>query len=109
MNPTDFVFVFIDNTNVCIQGKKRVMRSENILKETISIDHGRLVNFVLGGRKMGDDPVIAGSIPEMDDTLYEYLKGIGFKANKFDQNLEGQEKEVDAEICASIGDVMERY
>ncbi|RGB42490.1 hypothetical protein C1646_750994 [Rhizophagus diaphanus] len=109
VNPTELVFVFIDNTNVCIQGKKTVMWSENILKDTISIDHGQLVNYIVGKRKLGDDPVIAGSIPEMDDTLYEYLKRIGFKANKFDRNLEGQEKEVDAEVCASIGDVMERY
>jgi hypothetical protein len=104
MNPT---FVFIDNTNVCIQGKKR---SNNIIiKEAIKIDYGWLVNFVLGGRKMGDDPVIAGSIPEMDDTLYKYLKGIGFKANKFDRNSEGRGKEVDAEVCASIADIMARY
>lgn len=61
MNPNDLAFVFIDNTNVWIQGKKMVMRFENVFKETINIDYGRLVNFVLNGREMGSDPVIAGS------------------------------------------------
>ncbi|CAB4374633.1 unnamed protein product [Rhizophagus irregularis] len=106
---TDLVFVFIDNTNVCEQGKKLVMWSENISKEDIYIDYGRLVNFVLNGRKLGDDPVIAGSPPYMDDTLYEYLKENGFKARKFFRNGAGQEKEVDGEVCGSIADVMERY
>ncbi|PKK75280.1 hypothetical protein RhiirC2_846139 [Rhizophagus irregularis] len=45
MNPNDLAFVFIDNTNVCIQGKKMVMRFENVFKEIINIDYGRLVNF----------------------------------------------------------------
>ncbi|RIA85598.1 hypothetical protein C1645_830525 [Glomus cerebriforme] len=109
MNPTDLAFVFIDNTNVCEQGKKMVMSSENVLKDTIGIDYGRLVNFVLNGRKMGDDPVIAGSLPYMDDTLWKYLKEIGFKAHKFPRNSKGQEKEVDSEVNASMADVMERH
>ncbi|RIA88026.1 hypothetical protein C1645_739694 [Glomus cerebriforme] len=54
----NLVFVFIDNTNICKQGKKK---SEHVSLENIHTNYGRLLKFVLNGQEMGDDPVIAGS------------------------------------------------
>jgi hypothetical protein len=44
MRPTNLVFVFIDNTNVCKESKKTVVQSEHVSMENVHI-HIDMVDF----------------------------------------------------------------
>ncbi|CAB5393040.1 unnamed protein product [Rhizophagus irregularis] len=68
--PTGLVHVFIDNSNVYIQRKKFVSKKEGLSENLICIDYGRLFKTVLDGYY----PVIVGSRPPPDDSLWKILK-----------------------------------
>jgi hypothetical protein len=92
------VSVFMDNTNILIEGKKTVGAIEGGAKADVKyrynrnsyiselhLDHGRLLSTVLNGRKMGSDPVIVGSRPSNDDDIWLQAQGNGFTVDVYDQ------------------------
>ncbi|RHZ81877.1 hypothetical protein Glove_117g599 [Diversispora epigaea] len=98
---TGLVSVFVDNSNVLIEGKYTVgdieetgeydrQRGSYYISQ-LHLDHGRLLRTVLNGRKMGSDPVIVGSRPPRDDAIWDQAKKDGFMVIVYDRNFLNKE------------------
>ncbi|UZO22993.1 uncharacterized protein OCT59_015339 [Rhizophagus irregularis] len=90
-------FVFIDVSNIYIQGSKDVAKKENVYKNQVNVD----LRLVLDGR-LGHDSVIIGSC---DNPPWDELKTKGFNTSKLESS-EYKEKEVDANIVAHIAEIL---
>ena len=51
---------------------------------------------------MGNSPVIMGSRPPSDDTLWNKVKKLGYEATVYDRNNENKEKRVDMKLGISM-------
>ncbi|RIA90968.1 NYN domain-containing protein [Glomus cerebriforme] len=92
------VYVFIDHSNVFIQGKKSTS-----IKKASDIDYVKLLEIVLNGRKTGQNPIIVGSYGAKDDPrdqFWERLRMNGFTVTLFERKF--KEKSVDARIIVDI-------
>ena len=107
-SPTEFVSVFIDNSNILIEGKytvgdieeagvyDRQRKSHHISQ--LRLDHGRLLKTVLKGQKMGSNPIIVSSYPPKDDEIWAQAKKDGFTVIVYDRNCVNKEKKVDTSL-----------
>src|SRR5688572_10343250 len=77
LGTADSVYVFIDNSNVFIQGKKAMAMRELVQEHLVRIDYGRLVEMIQRNRNMGSVPFVAGSTPPPEDTIWRYLRRLG--------------------------------
>ncbi|PKK59879.1 hypothetical protein RhiirC2_275236 [Rhizophagus irregularis] len=68
----------------------------------LQIDYGYLLKTILGERSMGSSPVIVGSRPPPDDTLWDEIKKLGYEATVYDRNLDNKEKRVDMKLGVSM-------
>ncbi len=50
----------------------------------LNIDYGYLLTMILSERKLGSDPVIVGSRPPPDDTLWDGIKELGYDVSVYD-------------------------
>ncbi|GES75104.1 NYN domain-containing protein [Rhizophagus clarus] len=91
-------FVFIDESNVYVQGSKNFAIKEKVHPDQVNVDYIRLLRLVLNGRSLGHDPVIVGSC---DNPLWDELSTKGFNTSKFES-----EKGVDSEIVSHIADIL---
>jgi len=106
----------VDNSNLFIEGTFTVGRLEqagtfdhtrNSYKlHQLNLDYGRLLSIVLNERTMGSDPVIVGSRPPSNDTLWDRIQNKGFEVVVYDRNIENKEKKVDMELGVSIVDTI---
>ncbi|CAG8484574.1 672_t:CDS:2 [Paraglomus brasilianum] len=81
------VYVFVDNSNLFIEGKYTVGRIEqagnfdyqrnSYQLNQLYIDHGRLLLTLLKGRIIGSNPVIVGSRPPPNDSLWDQIRFAG--------------------------------
>ncbi|CAG8439800.1 16461_t:CDS:2 [Rhizophagus irregularis] len=97
--PTGLVHIFIDNPNIEIEGKQLISNLENVYEDQLYIDYGRLLKTVLNGRQIGDNPVIVGSCPPTNDSIWRELENLGCQVTVFDQN----------ELGASISDAIQEH
>ncbi|RGB29164.1 hypothetical protein C1646_714126 [Rhizophagus diaphanus] len=107
--PTGLVHVFIDNSNVEIEGKKFVSSLQAVCENQLHMDHGRLLGLVLDGRQLGEDPVVVGSRPPPNDSLWKEIENLGFMVKVYDRNCRDKEKEVDSELGAFISDAIQEH
>lgn len=107
------VYLFVDNSNVLIEGRRlqyAVRRSGGRrgveVDPSYEIDWGKFLDLVKtqGGRMLGTSPMLYGSRPPPDDSIWEQIRKEGFTVKVFDRNGRNEEKGVDAEM---IMDVME--
>jgi len=105
----DSVYLFIDNSNVYIQGKKVTARREDVNEHLVQIDYGKLVETAQDGRRMGAVPVVVGSIPPPKDTIWAKLRNLGYSVTVFERNFLNREKEVDSEVSLRISDTIHSY
>ena len=108
----DNVFVFIDNSNMFIQGTHAIAALEDAGKwdaqrttrqlTNARIDYGALLRVVLKERHLGGVPLLVGSRPPPNDTLWEKLKAQGLEVKVFDRNAANKEKKVDTFIVAEV-------
>src|SRR5437870_4364912 len=93
--------MFIDHTNVFIEGKK----SKLPIEKASDIDYDKLRKTILNGRKTEQDPIIVGSYGSKDEQpsnpFWEHLRRIGFTVTLFKRKYY-KEKLVDAEIVVNI-------
>ncbi|CAG8782839.1 779_t:CDS:2, partial [Dentiscutata erythropus] len=110
--PTNLVHVFIDNSNIWIEGKYTVGNLERLgtfdfdrnsyYFKQLQIDHGRLLTTVQCERKLGGAPFLVGSRPPPNDSLWARIRDQGFEVNIFDRDVRShREKEVDTELVIS--------
>lgn len=103
------VFMFVDNSNIFIGAKYSVAALEQAgewdQKKTTRhlsncrVDYGFLMSHILGGRQLGAPPLLVGSRPPLNDTIWETIKGQGFDVTIFDRNTANKEKRVDTTIA----------
>ncbi|CAG8739134.1 uncharacterized protein OCT59_012857 [Rhizophagus irregularis] len=75
--PDNSVYVFVDDSNLFIEGKFAVgtkemlgcLSSRGFQLNEFRIDHGLLLEVVLDGRLKGSKPVLVGSRPPSDEDL----------------------------------------
>lgn len=105
-------YVFVDNSNVFIEGKRvsAVAKGwamniwdaidQHIMDNDYKIDFGRLYNFLCG-----DDAaraVLYGSRPPANDSLWASAEANGFRVIVYDRNIQNREKKVDVQIAIDI-------
>ncbi len=111
---TEKIHMFVDNSNVLIEArrfssmKKRGKdKLDKLVDDTYEIDWGKFVHIVKSkdNRLLAQVPVLYGSRPPPDDTIWQRIRDEGFDVKVFDRNIRNKEKGVDMEMGM---DVMER-
>ncbi|CAI2181462.1 6461_t:CDS:2 [Funneliformis geosporum] len=111
--PTNKVHVFVDNSNIWIEGKYAVGELERLGSfdydrnsyyfGQLRIDYGRLLTTVQRERELGSSPVIVGSRPPPNDSLWERIRQQGYEVS-----LNNREKKVDATLVCSMYEVISK-
>lgn len=108
------VHLFVDNSNVKIEGgrlsyaKRFNGGRRNVqIDDTYELDWGKFLHLVKsrGNRVLAQVPVLYGSRPPPDDTVWQEIRNEGFDVKVFDRNIRDKEKGVDMEMGM---DVVER-
>jgi hypothetical protein len=112
MGGEDMVYVFIDNSNIWIEGKFAVAEVEGIgmydairrhrCLQELQIDYGQLLSTILSDRPLGGHPVIVGSRPPPNDSLWHKCRQYGFEVKVFDRNVDNKEKKVDMQLGTAV-------
>ncbi|CAG8500804.1 2294_t:CDS:10 [Diversispora eburnea] len=110
------VYVFVDNSNVLIEGKYAVAELKNLSTfdkkrdslcfNQFRIDHGHLLATIQDDRKLGDDPVIVGLRPPPDDSLWRHVREQGNSVMIFDRNFENREKKDNITLGHAIDEII---
>ncbi len=108
-------FVFVDNSNVWIEGKiaSAVAKGwasnsseahEKKIEDTAwRIDFGKLLNFVTNGNISEiKRAVLFGSKPPYNDSLWKAMSKAQFEVVSLDRNAAGKEKAIDTGIISQI-------
>ncbi|MEW5788282.1 MAG: NYN domain-containing protein [Pseudomonadota bacterium] len=108
------VHLFVDNSNVKIEGgrlsyAKRSNGGKRCpqIDGTYEVDWGKFLHLVKsrGNRLLAQVPILYGSRPPPDDTVWQEIRSEGFDVRLFDRNIRDKEKGVDMEMGM---DVVER-
>ena len=108
------VHLFVDNSNVKIEGRRWAYAKRNaggrrgtMVDDKYEIDWGKFLHLVKsrGHRLLAQVPVLYGSRPPPDDSIWEQIRREGFDVRLFDRNIRDKEKGVDMEMGM---DVIER-
>lgn len=108
-------FVFVDNSNVWIEGKIASAVAKGWAKNSVAahmqkiedkswrIDFGKLLNCVTYGNIQDiKKAVLFGSKPPHNDSLWNAMAHAQFEVVALDRNVAGKEKAVDTGIIARI-------
>jgi hypothetical protein len=99
------LYVFVDNSNLWIQGKKVSGQSRHKpipSNYRYRIDYGRLLALVQGARILGAIPKLYGSEPPPNDSVWERIKEYGFDVTVFRRNIYNKEKGLDMKMGMDI-------
>lgn len=106
MNETSSkVFVFVDNSNSFIEGKRTVSSLELPGQRTnaaIRIEFGNLVKTVVQGRDVGQPPLFVGSTPPDNDSLWESIRSRKCEVHTLGRNTQNKEKGVDVYLAGRV-------
>ncbi|CAG8673112.1 16977_t:CDS:2, partial [Dentiscutata erythropus] len=113
---TELIYVFVDNSNVFIEGKYAISKLENLgtfdnkrhslCFNQFHIDHGKLLATIQDNRKLGDAPVFVGSRPSPNDSLWRNVREQGCNVMVYDRNIENRVKKVDVALAHAIDKVI---
>ena len=102
---------FVDNSNVLIEGRrfsemKRKGRSKlsPFTDDNYEIDWGKFL-YVLkeqDSRGLAEVPILYGSRPPAEDSVWDRIRDDGFDVKVFDRNIRNKEKGVDMEMGMDI-------
>lgn len=108
-------YVFVDNSNVWIEGKVASAVAKGYAANTVDahkngiedpswrIDFGKLLCCVTDGNTADKKrAVLFGSKPPHNDSLWNAMKSAQFEVNALDRNTAGKEKAVDTGIVCEI-------
>lgn len=99
-------FVYVDNSNVFIEGKKIAARRhgvEDYYDFQFRLDFGELYDFVAehNPQKIAR-ALLLGSRPPLNDKVWEVAERAGFEVVVLDRNSENREKKVDTGLVAAM-------
>lgn len=119
INPVanDSVYMFVDDSNLFIQGKYAVGTKERLGRTTergfrldeFRIDHGKLLEIVLSGRPRGSKPILVGSRPPRDENLWDFIREKDYYVNSLDRNAQDREKGVDSTLGQAISSTVSSH
>ncbi len=105
------LYTFVDNSNVLIEGrrfaqmKRRGRTKLSAFKDdSYNIDWGKFL-YVLkeqDSRGLADIPILYGSRPPAEDSVWNRIREDGFDVKVFDRNIRNKEKGVDMEMGMDI-------
>lgn len=105
------LFAFVDNSNVLIEGRrfaemKRKGRSRlsPYVDDSYSIDWGKFLYVVKeqDSRGLAEIPILYGSRPPDEDSVWNRIRDDGFDVKLFDRNIRNKEKGVDMEMGMDV-------
>ena len=103
------VHVFVDNSNVWIEGKKVAGRLQNPPVPSnyrYRIDYGNLLGVVQDSRPLADVPKLYGSEPPPNDSVWRMIESKGFEVEVFRRNIFNKEKGVDMKMGIDIAELV---
>ena len=99
------VYVFVDNSNVWIEGKKmsgRQCKPPVKSNYRYRVEYGKLLQHVLDGRELAAVPRLYGSEPPPNDSAWNIIRSKGFDVKVFKRNIFNKEKGVDMRMGLDI-------
>jgi uncharacterized LabA/DUF88 family protein len=114
MSSSSKFHLFVDNSNVLIEGrrvswmkKKRLPKLNSRKDDSYHIDWGKFLYVAKekGNRTLADVPILYGSRPPPDDSVWQRIREEGFDTKVFDRNIRDKEKGVDMEMGLDINDL----
>lgn len=105
--------IFVDNSNVLIEGRrfsemKRKGRATlgAFKDDTYGVDWGKFLYLLKekDSRLLGEVPVLYGSRPPPDDSVWQRIRDEGFDTKVFDRNIRNKEKGVDMELGMDVAE-----
>jgi len=107
--------VFVDNSNVLIEGRRfaemkrsRKGRLSPYKDASYEIDWGKFL-YVLkekDTRAFVDVPILYGSRPPAEDSVWNRIRDDGFDVKVFDRNIRNKEKGVDMEMGMDVAQLL---
>lgn len=108
-------FVFVDNSNVWIEGKYASAvfqkwvndmyeaHNTNVIDNSWRIDFGKLLNLVTDNNPTDvKKALLLGSRPPHQDSFWNIVKNSGFNVETLDRNANNREKAIDTGIVQKI-------
>lgn len=108
-------YVFVDNSNVWIEGKYASAVKKGMAKNVVDahtqkisdnawkIDFGKLLSCAVDGDLQAvKEAVIVGSKPTQKDSLWKAMEAAGFKVETQQRNSSNKEKKIDTGIVQKI-------
>ena len=99
-------YVYVDNSNVFIEGKKIAARRKGITDDldfSFRLDFGELYDFVAEHNpKKIARALLLGSRPPTSDKVWSVAENAGFEVVVLDRNANNQEKKVDTGLVAAM-------
>jgi len=102
----DKAYVFVDNSNLWIEGKKVAGRHSKPAVPSnyrYRIEYGKLLEHVLDGRELAAVPKLYGSEPPPNDSVWKIIRAKGFDVKVFKRNIYNKEKGVDMRMGLDMG------
>jgi uncharacterized LabA/DUF88 family protein len=99
------VFVFVDNSNIWIEGKRisgRNAKPPVPSNYRYRVEYGRLLEHVLDGRELATVPMLYGSEPPPNDSVWKMIRAKGYDVKVFQRNFFNKEKGVDMRMGLDI-------
>jgi uncharacterized LabA/DUF88 family protein len=111
--PRPSLHVFVDNSNVLLEGrrfsemkKKGRKRLGNLLDDSYEIDWGKFLYLLKerDTRVLAEVPILYGSRPPANDSVWRRIREDGFDTKVFDRNIRNKEKGVDMEMGMDVAE-----
>lgn len=112
-NRAGTLHLFVDNSNVLIEGRryaesKRRGRAKlgRYTDGSYEIDWGKFIYIVKqkDTRQLAEVPVLYGSRPPAEDSVWNRIRDDGFDVKVFDRNIRNKEKGVDIELAMDVSE-----
>ena len=109
------LYTFVDNSNVLIEGRrfsemKRKGRStlSAFKDDHYEIDWGKFLYLLKekDSRGLAEVPILYGSRPPAEDSVWNRIREDGFDVKVFDRNIRNKEKGVDMEMGMDIAELL---
>ena len=105
--------MFVDNSNVLIEARRFAFmrrkgraRLGRFTDDSYEIDWGKFLYVVKeqDSRALAEVPILYGSRPPAEDSVWDRIRDEGFDVKVFDRNIRNKEKGVDMEMGIDIYD-----
>ena len=94
-------YVFVDNSNLWIEGQKSIELKDAIADPRYRVDHGKFLHEIVGGREMAK-AFLYGSNPPPNDSVWSSARRNNFEVKLFDRSVTGKERAIEPAMACDI-------